>query len=488
MSNSGLIKSGYEIVKSSLKSLIYPQEIPIEPKFNLDPNVYPNDEFGQSAEKWYFFGNNFDAQVPINFESYDNQIVAFRKCPPLSTIIKRKTIADLNGKRFIMNSAKKEATSQYAKAIRAKMSKPNILQNWRSFRAQQKIYIQTHGFCILFATFPTGYERLGLTEATSLWNIPPCMVKIKLTGKLYSQTDISSVIEYIKMGDTYLPLENIFIFRDSGATSFKSSFVFPDSRICDLQLPISNVIYALDSRNTLIRRRGALGVLSPRAKDGTGAITIPLKPDEKKELQREWRQYGTSSNQENILISNAAVDWTRISMDVKELMLHEEVEGSSMMICDQYGFPPHLLGLLDPTFNNQATAEKGLYQNTIIPEAESDDATWNEAFKTEENNLSIETDFSHLPILQEGADRKASARNTLDLALEREFKNNLITLNRWLELLGEDTKTGGDVYYSDMLNAGNAFGFTQVNPEGHLETSSSLNGTPNGTTNGTVKP
>lgn len=489
MSKNGFINTGFEILKSSLKSLIYPEgqlSPNYTPTYPIIPSEYTTEDF-QNSDVWRFFGSQaFEVDIPLCFDTFDNQIVAFKRCPPLSTVIKRKATADLNGKRYVMNTRGKEATTAYAEAIKKKLKKPNLLQNWRNFRAQQKIYIQTHGFCVMFATYSTGYESGLLTESTNIWNVPPGLLDIKLTGKLYWQNDIKEIIEYVKIGKTVLPLDNIYIFRDSGATSFTKG-IFPDSRIMDLQMPISNVICALNSRNTLIRRRGALGVLSPRAKDGTGAITIPLKDSEKKELQREWRRYGTTSDQENILISNAAVDWTRISMDVGELKLMEEVQDSSMMICDAYGFPPHLMGLLDPTFNNQNTAEKGLYQNTIIPEAENDDATYNDAFKTEENNLKILTDFEYLPILQEGADKKATARYTLDNALEKEFKNNLITKNRWLELLGEDTiGPEGDKYYSDLIKLGLAFGTSSasggLNVNSNGELTSATNGQSNGTT------
>jgi hypothetical protein len=107
------------------------------------------------------------------------------------------------------------------------------------------------------------------------------------------------------------------------------------------------------------------------------------------------------------------------------------------------------LGLIDPSFNNQNTAEKSLYQNSIIPDAENINEYWNRFFKTEELGLRIDKDFSHITVLQEDKEEAARARYIRNQALLIEYQNNLITANRWRELNGEDTVPGDDKYMSD---------------------------------------
>ena len=135
----------------------------------------------------------------------------------------------------------------------------------------------------------------------------------------------------------------------------------------------------------------------------------------------------------------------------KDLMLMEEVQESSKSICDAYNFPPHLLGLLDPTFNNQAAAEKGLYQNSIIPDAENIYTHYQAAFGLTDLGLRIEKDYAHLPILQDDKKTLADARRALNQALLIEWQNGLITLNEWRIKNGEDPLPDGrgELYFDE---------------------------------------
>lgn len=64
--------------------------------------------------------------------------------------------------------------------------------------------------------------------------------------------------------------------------------------------------------------------------------------------------------------------------------------------------------------------------------------------------------------MQKDEKDKASARLTRNQALQIEFSNNLITLNRWLELNEEDTLTipEGKMYYRELVALGWKFGTT----------------------------
>lgn len=427
----------------------------------VTPSTYPDESLARPSS-WYFWPDaTLTKQYEFQYADTNSAKKAYEQCAPLCSIINRKAQADLNGKRYVMNTQGREANTAEAKAIKRLMNKPNKIQNWRQFRVQQKIYEQLFGYSVVMVIIPAGFK--DVLDATSMWNIPPFLLEIKETGKLFYQSDLKGIIESVKLRYSMrkepipLDLDSLYFFKD--ITPAFDSMVLPTSRVRSLQMPINNIIASMNSRNTLIIRRGALGIISPKGKDGTGGITIPLKDEEKIALQNDWRKYGTQSDQYNVVISNAAINWTRISMDVGELKLHEEVDESSLMLCDGYNYPPHLMGLLDPTFNNQQAAEKGLYNNAIIPEAEADDDQWNELFHTEENNLKIVSDFKDLPVLQEEKEKQASARYKLNQALLIEFQNDLITRNRWLELLNEDTlpASEGDLYYSQLVKAGKIY-------------------------------
>lgn len=463
-----LTLAGKELLKgnfgNAMKSLV---ESSYHDPLDLTPSTYRGDQM-------WFFGSD-GVEHPFTYGNRQSPIKAYRKCPPLAAIINRKAQARMNGKLWILNSRGKESDSLPAKKIKTLLMRPNPLQTWRQFKAQSYIYQQLFGFSIWLPLIPTGFKQYGPIEATSLWNIPPFMLDIEEYDSLYYQTG-GKIIKRITLNYRNKRIdidpESVFIIKDF-VPSFES-LVIPDSRIIPLEMPINNIIGAMESENVIINRRGPDYMISSDTRDGVNGM-VPLTPGEKDQLEKDFMQkYGLRKSQVRAIITSAAVKYTPMSFPVRDLMLHESVKENTKCICDGYNYPPHLLGLIDPTFNNQNAAEKGLYNNAIIPEADSDMEQINQAFRTEEYNLQIQEDFSHIPVLQEDARAEAAARRVKGQALDLEFKNNWITLNRVLELLGEDTVTWGDQYYYQLQAAG-LMGQASllVNPAGELTTSNS---------------
>ena len=71
----------------------------------------------------------------------------------------------------------------------------------------------------------------------------------------------------------------------------------------------------------------------------------------------------------------------------------------------------------------------------------------------------IEINYTHIAIMHEDKQKETQARKTRNEALQIEFYNNLITLNRWLELNDEDTiGEDGNKYYYQLTALGMSFG------------------------------
>lgn len=464
--------AGRELLKlnfgSAVKSLL-PQS---ESTVVVDPSNYRADD------PMFFWSNNFRVERSFTYGGHDSSLTAYQKCPPITSVINRKAQAYINGKTWVMNTRGKEATSKEADKLRSLFAKPNPMQSWKEFEAQQQVYMQLFGFSIVFPIIPVGFEKYGPIEATSMWNIPPYMLTIKESNKIFYQTDQSGIIESIELNyrnqKTMLPLKSLYIFKDV-TPSFKT-LVFPESRVCALEMPINNIIGALESRNVLINYRGALGAFTQDP--GNGQYTpIAMDPKDKEQLQNDFKRYGLKNSQWKFIITTASLKWQQIGIPTKDLMLFEEIDSDTMMICDQYGYPYRLLS------NNSSNSLGGsdvkqykqlLYQDTIIPEAESCYEQWNNMFRTMDMNICIEKTYSHLPILQQDAKDKATARYTMNQALLIEFMNNLIPLNRWLELNEEDTLTTaeGKMYYYQLVALGWKFGSsgaTQNNNNGQQQ-------------------
>ncbi len=443
------------------------------------------------SDMWFFGSDGKDYK--FTFSGHASSLTAYQSCPPLTAIINRKAQAHVNGRTFIMNvSGKgkgKESTSEIARKIRKLMNRPNPVESGKQFRARLKVYKQLYGWCIVLPIMPVGFENRGPADAQNLWILPPELLDVEENKMLFSQSSANGMIKSIKLrlGDETkeLPLDKIYIFKDF--TPSINSFIFPESRVKSLTMPINNIMASYESRNELICYAGSQGIISPDAGSGQ-YVAVPLQPDQKQQIQNDFRaQYGIRRGMARYIISPAPIKWQAMGVKTKDLALLEEVIDSTKALCDGYGYPPHLLGIIDPTFNNQNAAEKGFYQNTIIPEAESEDEEWDNFFKLEENeeNIRFQTDFSHLPILQEDEKSKAEARKIRNEALDIEFKNNMITLNRWLELNGEDARSDefGGKYYYELVAAGWKFGSgngsTPSNNQDNQQATVSGNNNPN---------
>lgn len=424
------------------------------PPTGMQISQYSSEDY--RGNDFWFWGKDCKEYL-FSYEGHDSSLKAYKKCPPLTAIINKKAQAYINGKTWILNSRGNEATNDTANKLRKLLAKPNPLQTWLQFEAQQYIYEQIFGYCILLPIKPVGFK--DNIDATSIWNIAPFMVDIEETKKLFYQSDTNGIIKQIVLNykgtKTFLQASDIYIFKDF--TPSFDSLIIPESRICSLEMPINNIIGAYESRNVLINYRGALGILTPEVTP-SGAL---INEEHKEQLQQDFMRYGLKNNQWKFIISTAALKWQQMGVPTKDLMLFEEIEDDIMRICDSYNYPSMLLSnAKGTTFANLNEAKKLLYQDAIIPEAESIYEQWNIFFGLSDMNLKMDKDFSHVAALQEDDLKRAQSRKARNEALLIEFYNNLITLNRWLELNGEDPLTGveGKMYYYQLVQKGWKFG------------------------------
>jgi hypothetical protein len=386
----------------------------------------------------------------FQYGGHQSSLKAYEDCAPVNAIINRKAQAYINGKTWVLNTRGKEATSIEAKRLQALFKKPNPLQSWKQFEAQGYIYQQLFGYTIILPIKPAGFTEN--IDATALWNIPPFMVDIEETQKLFYQSNARGIIKQIvltyKGQETILDVDNVYIMKDF--TPSFCSLVIPESRIKALELPINNIIGAYESRNVLINYRGALGILSNDPGNGQYG-GLPLTDDEKVGIQNDFRRYGLKNHQWQLIITSAAMKWQQMGYPTKDLMLFEEIEDDIMRICDSYNYPYQLMSSAKgATYANVKEAKQLLYQDAIIPEAESIYEQWDQFFNTEKYNLRLEKDYSHLPVLQGDEVQKMQARLTRDQAYKLEWEQGLITLNQWRIANGEDPITGGDLFITEL--------------------------------------
>jgi len=378
-------------------------------------------------EYFYELSNGFN-----NGYQYSNQAVklAFERCHILPTIINKKNYAFNNGKVSLLNSKGDEIVSNRLLKL---YNQPNPLQTGKQHLSQIYALTQLYGLCVVLVVKP--FKNI----VGRMYILPNNYLTISYKQESFINAEtISDLIESVTFTfngeSTILNKEDLYFYTDNSIGI--DSPLFPQPRIATLSVPISNIIGSLESRNTLINSRGALGILSNDGKDSIG--TMPLDGEQKKLLQEDYQKYGLSKNQWQIIITSMSLKWQQMAMPIRDLMLFENERADIGIICDAFGIKSELFSNpTGATFDNQTNYEKQLYTNSIIPDAENLFFQYNDCTLAFDNGYKFNVDYSHLPILQEDMKALAEVRAKDTRSVITMFKNNLISYNRAVSILGE---------------------------------------------------
>jgi hypothetical protein len=401
--------------------------------YNIGGINYFLDEYQQVTNKKLYAFDTPDFYFPLKNER--DFLQAYNNCPPLKAIIGKRAKAFNTGRIYYLNTNtdKPARGKQWLKDL---IKKPNALQNEQQFFAQQNHYIDTFGYCPVLKIKAVGFE--DQEEVSAIWNIPPWLFDIEYTGKWLHQFKIEGIYKsymFVWEGKTYeLDMKNVyFVFDDGIGTENDCNLTIPDSRLVGMDYVISNIWAAYKSRNTLITKRGAIGILSNKAKEQ--GVGVPISSEHKKELQQDFASYGLTGQPFQVIITEANLGWQQMAISPRELMLFEETTENIERLCDAYGWPIELIARgKDVTYDNKLQARKDLYQNTLIPESDS---------RMEQNSvglgldvIEIRRDFSNVAVLQEDKKTKADARKAINEYCQTEWDADLMTKNEWRQELG----------------------------------------------------
>lgn len=356
-----------------------------------------------------------------------SSLQAYEKCPPLQAVCNSRAMAFTNGKLSIVNSEGKASTTSQSKQVLKLLQNPNPLQTTAAFLAQIHIYIDLVGYAVVVPLRPVGFE---MYESPSLWVIPPTLTNIINKGNHLNFQN--GGIDAVQIGNTWVKPEDVMIITDINPSV--NTMVIPGAKIKSLELPINNIIGALESESTLIYHRGPSTIISSQISTALGA-PVPILEAEKEAIHAGFhKMYGFAKGQTHTVITNAAVEVHKVGFNADELKLGETVKNNTVLICDTIGYPTPLLGIFDPTYNNLETAGKALYTKFTIPTAINIAQQISSYLLPESDQLLIS--YDHVPELQKDKQKEATARKTLIDSLKIEFDLDLITQNQMLVLLG----------------------------------------------------
>ena len=238
--------------------------------------------------------------------------------------------------------------------------------------------------------------------------LPSNKMIINLSGKRLRQFEESGLIQnYTFLYDDdekdRLELDEVVYLT----TPDGQNIVNPNSRMEALKYPLSNIRASYSKRNVLLENIGAIGILSAKNSDMGGAI--PMTPEEKTEIQSDWYR----RSKDELIITEADVNWQPMSFPTKDLMLYEELTADKLAIVDIYGLNSYIFSQeKGATFSNVKEGLKMAYTDTIIPNTEAMYDGISEQIGLMDEGLKLCPDFSHVAVLQQDDNLSAQALHT----------------------------------------------------------------------------
>ena len=385
-------------------------------------------------ERWgnsYFYPHNLASTL------YDDKTIkAFEDVPEVNAILNYRANSKKNVRIEAVNkTTDAPSTSPNARAALKLLSNPNFFQSQGEFIRQTSLWHDITGNEYLYFLRPVGFKP---SNTKALYTLPSPLVEVELRNDVNFweiQPKDKEITYSIKVNGNQKPLspENIVHLNDNRvSTSLDSKEILKGtSKLVALRGPINNIIAAYKARNKYLVSGGALGILSNASKDGTGG-TMNIDPKQKEKLQEEYKKYGNQPDQYSIIISDMALTWQPMSVDLAKMRVFEEVEADFFKICDGFGVSKDLFsGFKGSTFNNQQNSERRFYESTIIPDWKEWIGGINKGFGTETESWELRGDYSHLPIFQENVKERGSALQTLVNALSKALEDGAIDIEQY---------------------------------------------------------
>lgn len=357
---------------------------------------------------------------------------AYNDIPEVSAIIDFKARCRTNARFVEVNENGDEQVTIEGKAIMDLLAKPNWMQDRNEFLMQSAIFRDIFGNEFLYEQ-----RALGFNTPAQLFTLPQSLIKAEYQSKVpfFEQTDSEAVKYFYKQeGGQYASLnsEQVLHLNDNRInmkSAVDKDLILGESKLSFNKVCVNNMRGAYESRGVIIKRRGALGILSNDGTDVGG--TIPLDEKEMEELQKRYSKYGGLNDQDQLIISPAKLKWQQMGVNPDKLGLFQEIEEDFNKLLDAYGTPSEVfVRSKGATYENQRQAEKGLYVRTIIPEANTWCSGLNRRYM-KSGKTKIVAKFDHLPIFQEDLKARADALGSAITALSKALADQAITIEQY---------------------------------------------------------
>lgn len=363
----------------------------------------------------------------------------YRKIPHLRAVIDKRSTLFSNGK-LVVKDLDSEDKILYDHDLQKRLDSPNVFQSTKEWMFMIEAYRCLSGDAFIYK------NQIGAPRSRNLKALTPIdydSMKVDtysnvLPFEVEKRSDYIRSIQF-NFGNgstrTFNRMtgldDQIIHFRDSGI-----KFTEAHSRIHTLRLPITNIYKALKARGVLIDKKGGIGALtgaSNKAASGND-VNVPMGKKEKEAIQERLTKFGLGDHQDSIIVTDTPLKWQPFVYPTKELMLFEEIEDDFHQLCDGYDIRRELFDG-QTNYSNKEHAERGTYQDTIIPAWEEFANKLNTELKTADEGIKICVDYSHIAVLQK--DKKAEAdtdKVKSDMHLN-ELRDKIITRQEYRDMM-----------------------------------------------------
>lgn len=336
------------------------------------------------------------------------------------------------------------------------INNPNPTQSKKEFIFMSSAMKSIFGNSYIYAL--SGIDTVDIKTVQSLKCLWSQYMIPDITGKMFNTQELNDII------NKWLFVKNSTIFNEFKPQEIlqrkdinielenETDIILGKSRMTQLKKPLSNIEKAYESRNVILQQRGMRGIISGSSGNEIEGRTV-LDKQEKKQLKEDFKEgYGFLEDQNQFLLTGVPVSVTMVDQDVRKLGLFEEIAADAIAVANQYGVPEVLVKyyLQGATFENQDSSERRMYQGTTIPEANDFANDLSTFLNTREHGYEYVADFSHITVLQENEKDKASTNSITSKYYSDLFMKGGCTYNTWLESIGEDQETWGDVRIFQM--------------------------------------
>ena len=242
--------------------------------------------------------------------------------PELRAVINKRATMMSSNQPKLFDKSGKEVEKHWLLDL---IEHPNAIQSWSDVIYSISVQDALYSNVII-------YSPLRSFNIRNLFvPLPANKIEINLSGKKLKQMDKENLIDNFIFTYDDKSKENIE-WKDAVylTTVDGMNIVKPISRIDTLKFPLSNIQAGYKKRNVLLENIGAIGILSAQQTDMGGAI--PMTPEEREQIRKDWYR----RSKDELIITEANVNWQPMSYPTKDLMLFEELTADKIALIDAF--------------------------------------------------------------------------------------------------------------------------------------------------------